>query len=355
MLMKKILLMSCLMALATPAAQAAGLMDWLDEHSSKSGSTAKSVAPADAAALLTLEPGESEMYPKVSPNGKALLVVSGKQHKLAVTRRVLENGDPMNVVSDDSDALDSIAWFGNDRVTFLSTRAGGMGLWDKLVEGNGVLHRMHRLDGQLIQPVALADGSMIAVRLFSTDSRKQATSTQKQEGFVNWEFAQAEPHIVRISADGVERDLTAGINPAVSPDGTKVVFSMQAGRSMHLFMMRVDGSNLVQLTDERSIDVQPAWSPNGQWIVFTSNRSEADMRHPGKGNWDIWAVDIQGRNIAQLSKDEARDGGANVGADGRVYFHSDRKVSKEDAAKHQVKGSNGGFHIWSIAFPEAKK
>jgi hypothetical protein len=344
-----------MLMVASPAAQAAGLLDWLEAHSSKSGSTAKTVPPTDDARLLTLEPGENEMYPKVSPNGKSLLVVSGKQREQVVTRRVLENGDPVNVVSDDSDALDSIAWFGNDRVTFLSSRAGGMGLWDKVVNGNGVLHRIHRLDGRLLQPVALADGSMLAVRLFSADSRKQSGSAKHHEAFMNWEFPKAQPHIVHITADGVESDLTAGVNPAVSPDGTKVVFSMQAGRSMHLFMMRVDGSELVQLTDERSMDVQPAWSPNGKWIVFTSNRSEADMRHPGQGNWDIWAVDIQGRNIAQLTKDEARDGGANVGADGRVYFHSDRKVSKEEAEKHQVKGNNSGFHIWSVPFPEAKK
>jgi len=353
--MKRIALMCFMMALVTSTAHAEGFLDWLEAHSAKSGTSAKTVAPADDARLLTLEPGENEMYPKVSPNGKSLLVISGKQRNQAVTRRVLENGDPVNVVSDDSDALDSIAWFGNDRVTFLSARAGGMGLWDKVVNGNGVLHRIHRLDGQLLQPVALSDGSMIAVRLFSTDSRKQTVSSKQQEGFVNWDFPKSQPHIVRISSDGVERDLTTGVNPAVSPDGTRVVFSMQAGRSMHLFMMRVDGSDLVQLTDERSIDVQPAWSPNGKWIVFTSNRSEADMRHPNKGNWDIWAVDIQGRNIAQLTKDEARDGGANVGADGRVYFHSDRKVSKEEAEKHQVKGSNSGFHIWSIPFPEAGK
>lgn len=348
--MKKIILMAMLMLWIAPVAHAEGLLDWLESHSSSSVSGAKAKALADDARLLTLEPGEVEMYPKVSPDGKSLLVVSGKKHKMAVTRRLLENGDPLNVVSDDGHALDSIAWYGNDRVTFLSTRAGGLGLWDKAVDGNGVLHRLHRLNGELLQPVALADGSMIAVRLFSASTRKSAAA--KHDAFINWQFSNAQPHIVRISSDGVETDLTAGANPALSPDGKLVVFSMQAGRSRHLFMMHTDGSDLIQLTDERSIDVQPAWSPNGQWIVFTSNRGQADMRHPGKGNWDIWAIDVQGKNLTQLTKDKARDGAANVGVDGRVYFHSDRKVSKQERAAHQVKGSTSGFHIWSIALPK---
>ncbi|MDX8407696.1 MAG: TolB protein [Mariprofundaceae bacterium] len=351
--MKKIIGLSLMLVLAAPAAHAEGFLDWLESHSGKSGSSAAKVEkPADDALLLTLEPGESEMYPKVSPDGKALLVVSGKKKNLAVTRRLLENGDPVNVVSDDNRALDSLAWHGNDRVTFLSTRAGGLGLWDKAVDGHGVLHRLQRLNGQLLQPVALADGSIIAVRLFSATGRKQAASG-KRDAFVNWEFPKLQPHIVRIGSDGVETDLSAGVNPAVSPDGSRVVFSMQAGRSRHLFMMRTDGSELVQLTDERSIDVQPAWSPDGQWIVFTSNRGKADMRHPGKSNWDIWAVDVQGRNISQLTMDKARDGAPNVGSDGRVYFHSDRKVSKAERARHQVKGSSAGFHIWSVTLPHS--
>ncbi len=56
----------------------------------------------------------------------------------------------------------------------------------------------------------------------------------------------------------------------------------------------------LQMTDTPFGEFEPAWSPDGKWIVFTSNRAKADMR--GKGNWDIWAIDRDGKNLMQLTR-----------------------------------------------------
>jgi Tol biopolymer transport system component len=75
------------------------------------------------------------------------------------------------------------------------------------------------------------------------------------------------------------------------------------------------------------------------------------MRQPKKSNWDIWAIGRDGRNLIQLTQNIARDGAPNVSADGRVYFHSDRKVSSDEQQARQVKGRISGFHIWSVDLP----
>ncbi len=333
-----------------PSAHAEDLLDWLQTKAYKIQHASKAGASTDNAELLTLEPGENEMYPKVSPDGKTVLVVSGKRKKVAITLRLTENGDPLNIVSESDDlALSSFAWHGQDHISFLSRRAGGLGVWEKPVDGKGAIRRLHRLVGDMAYPVVLDDGSLIAVRLISTSNQK--LRAEKKDGFLNWGNSGQSARLVRISKDGAENDLAAGVNPAVSPDGRQLAFSMKAGRSRHLFTMNVDGSDLVQLTDERSIDVQPTWSPDGKWIVFTSNRGRADMRQPKKSNWDIWAIGRDGRNLTQLTHDKARDGAPSAGTDGRVYFHSDRKVSSDEQKAHQVKGSTSGFHIWSVNLP----
>lgn len=346
----------CLLVLGALAfvqpVQAEDLLDWLQNKTSEAMESAKAGKPdADNARLLTLEPGENEMYPRISPDGSSMLVLSGKRRDLKVTRRLVENGDPLNaVIENDVLALSSYAWNGNEHASFLSYRAGSLGVWEKPVSGQGALRRLHRLIGEFIQPVILADGSLIAVRLFSYSDRRSGTSGQ--DGFADWETSNMQAQLVHITPEGQESELTSGVNPALSPDGKTIAFSMKAGRSQHLFTMNVDGSDLVQLTDERSIDVQPAWSPDGRWIVFTSNRgSDKDMRKPSNSNWDVWIIDRDGRNLAQLTNNKARDGAPSVGADGMVYFHSDRKVSDDDKDEHQVRGSTSGFHIWRLPLP----
>ena len=334
----------------SPPVHAEDLLDWLQSKASEIKHASSSDDFLDSAELLTLEPGENEMYPKISPDGKNMLVVSGKRQKVAITLRLAENGDPLGVVSENDElALNSFAWRGNDYMSFLSQRAGGMGVWEKQVNGQGAIRRLFRLIGNMSYPLVLGDGSLIAVRLISTSNQK--LRAEKHDGFSNWETPGMSSRLVRISKEGAESDLAAGINPAISPDGQHVAFSMKSGRSRHLFMMNVDGSDLVQLTNERSIDVQPAWSPDGKWIVFTSNRSEADMRQPNKSNWDIWAIGQNGLNLTQLTFDDARDGAPSVGVNGRIYFHSDRKVSSEKQKTHQVRNSTSGFHIWSVNLP----
>ncbi|RMG90459.1 MAG: TolB protein, partial [Zetaproteobacteria bacterium] len=333
-------LLVCLIAFAFPA-QAENLLDWLE--SAHGPSLIKPEKASDHAILVTLEPGQQEMYPKVSPDGRYLLVTVSEHRRLYVSRRLTENGDPLNVVSEDIHAADSVSWLGKSEVSFLSSRAGGLGLWAKSASGQGVVRRLQSLYGNLTQAQVLPDGSVLAVRLEGKTSGQHGSVTHR-DPFVNWDLSGFKSYVVRIDKNGLDHVLGEGTNPAVSPDGQWIVFSMAAGRSRHLFMMRVDGSELLQLTDDRSIDVQPAWSADGKWIVFTSNRGDVDIRHPHRGNWDIWAIGRDGRNLTRLTRDDARDGAPSVGRDGFVYFHSDRKVSSEERALHQVRGSVSGFH-----------
>ena len=346
-LMKSLWVVLVMLAV-TPAVQAADLFDWLPASATGKKGVVK---PADDARLLTLEPNESEMYPRASISGKQLLANVSQGKTSWISRRSLNNGDPLNIVSDDNHALDSIRWHG-EKVTFLSMRGNGLGLWERFADGEGLLKRLHELNGSLTQSILLADGSVIAVRLLAERVSDKVSKKSVKDDFNNWQFASYRSQIVRIDQSGSERVLNRGSNPALSPDGEWIAFSMPDGRDMCLYLMKTDGSELTQLPSARSVDVQPAWSPDGKWIVFTSNRAKVDVRKPANSNWDIWAIDREGRNLTQLTMDTARDGAPTVAADGRVYFHSDRKVGKVLKAQRQLKGSTGAFHIWSVPLPK---
>jgi TolB protein len=58
-------------------------------------------------------------------------------------------------------------------------------------------------------------------------------------------------------------------------------------------MMSIDGSNLVQLTKDSSNSAYADWSPDGNHIVFESDRETGDA--------NIYVMNADGTNIIQLT------------------------------------------------------
>ena len=73
------------------------------------------------------------------------------------------------------------------------------------------------------------------------------------------------------------------INPAWSPDGSRIAFESTRSGDREIWIANADGSGLVNVSNTPGYDAEPAWSPDGTQITFTSLRSG--------GNYDVWAVD----------------------------------------------------------------
>ncbi len=302
----------------------------------------------DDAHLLTVANKENELYPKVSADGRYLLNLTLRGHDAVIARRSSETGAYLNAVTDDIASFASFSWFG-DQVVFSSLRTGTLSLWKKPATGVGLMRREMELTGTLQDVTLLQDGSVIATRLARGYKQKHGLSNDR---FNNWDVGTLHSYIVHIFPDGSEQRLSEGVGASVSADGKHVVFAINMGRGQHLFMMDVDGKNLAQLTSGHVVDAQPSWSPDGRWVVFTSNRGgRVDTSVSYKDNWDVWAISSEGTHLTRLTSDTAKDGAAVVGADGVVYFHSDRRLSKETLAAWEVRGSATGFHLWTVKLP----
>jgi serine/threonine protein kinase len=88
--------------------------------------------------------------------------------------------------------------------------------------------------------------------------------------------------------------------PAWSRDGKYIAFSSNrrdAGRS-DIYVANADGSNLHMLipSSRHVVDFNPAWSPDGKQIAFSSDRG-GDMRQ-----FDVFVVNIDGSNLRKLTK-----------------------------------------------------
>jgi len=127
---------------------------------------------------------------------------------------------------------------------------------------------------------------------------------------------------------GKAKALTEGLawdmQPRFSPDGNRIVFTSDRGGGDNIWTMAADGSDLKQITEERfRLLNSPDYSPDGTYIVarkhFTSTRS--------LGSGELWLYHHTGGGGVQLNvkpNDQKDLGEPAFSHDGRyVYFSQD--------------------------------
>jgi len=135
--------------------------------------------------------------------------------------------------------------------------------------------------------------------------------TQLGGGYGQIAFASARsgvPQIYFINTDGTGLQLVTAMEngacqPSWSPDGLQLVFISPCRERIEfhhddyysdasLYMINVDGTGLKQLTTIPGSDYDPAWSPDGKRIAFTSMRD---------GRKEIYVLTIESGNVTRLT------------------------------------------------------
>lgn len=87
--------------------------------------------------------------------------------------------------------------------------------------------------------------------------------------------------------------------PRFNPDGTEIVFSSWVENRFDIFRIGSDGKNLVRLTKDFGSNEEPWYSPDGQFIVFTSQRVISRKR----ATQDVYIMDRDGEIIRKITSD----------------------------------------------------
>ncbi|MCC5879333.1 MAG: PD40 domain-containing protein [Idiomarina sp.] len=133
--------------------------------------------------------------------------------------------------------------------------------------------------------------------------------------------------IYRMPASGGDAELLRGgmawnMQPTFSPDGEYIAYTSDEGGGDNIWVMKADGSDAYQVTQEsfRLLN-SPAWSPDGNYIVarkhFTARRS--------LGAGEIWMYHRRGGDGVQLTErpnDQKDLGEPAFSHDGRYVYYS---------------------------------
>lgn len=104
-------------------------------------------------------------------------------------------------------------------------------------------------------------------------------------------------------------------DPQLSPDGRKIAFTIgvvdkAANRTLtQIYTISPDGTDLKQLTNEKSSSSSPRWSPDGRKIAFTTGGQ-------------IWVMDADGDDKEQITKISTGAGNPVWSPDGKLIAFS---------------------------------
>lgn len=97
--------------------------------------------------------------------------------------------------------------------------------------------------------------------------------------------------------------------PVWSPDGSRLAIALETGYALDIFTVTRDGGTFRNLTRHGSNDVWPAWSPDGRYLLFVSDRARCPSWTPGDADACDAALDApDGGNpyIMDVATDEVR-------------------------------------------------
>ena len=302
--------------------------------------------------LLTNPQPASDSLPAFSPDGRRLAFV---RVFAFATREVFVmnvDGSGQKQLTFDKRAVFGVTFTGNgEEVVFSSNRSAGESLWRISTDG-GEPRRM--IVGQTaFYPSVSHDGTKLTFTESYADTNiylhpGPAFGRSRPRGIV---LSSREDHSPHVSPDGRKvafvskrtgteeiwtsnidgsspLQLTAMNGPATgsprwSPDGTRIAFDSRRAGNGDVYIIEAAGGAPRRLTLEDTSEYVPAWSQDGAWIYFASNR--------GTGQENIWKMPAAGGEATPVTNSGGFEGFES--ADGRTFYYSK---------------SRGFYGLWSV-------
>jgi Tol biopolymer transport system component len=307
-----------------------------------------------------LTPGPDD-YARFAPDGSTILFSRTVGSLTSLYKMPIAGGAETKVVDD---ALDG-DWAPDGRkITFVRSSSKGpmlsAAIWTVGADAQGAAELAQSVNGSLKQPRWSPDGHTIAavqsfiqagsptaIFVVDAESGRSHTIGATSGGFailsIAWNgsgndllYSQAESVSLTGAAGRiVQQNLVsggtqtlfwspyAGLIFDIAGPGTIVFGTGSPRQNVREVAVRGGSAKSRWLTRGNSTDRQPAYSPDGEWVIFSSNQS---------GNLDLWEVSTKTGASHRVTDDPAEDWDPDFTADGKQIIWSSNR--------------SGHFEVW---------
>lgn len=190
------------------------------------------------------------------------------------------------------------------QIAFSSDRTGNMQVWLMNADGSQQQPLTNLPDGAC-KPSWSPDGKKIA---FITPCKDRKDRYDSAKIFILEVGSNSQPYPLPVPPSPAE-----DYDPAWSPDGAKIAFTSTRAGNPDIFVFNINDKSLLQLTDNRSPDKYPTWSPSGTQIAFVRDTSYSQL----------WIMSDTGQFQARFSMSgEINDAWPAWSADGNLILFS---------------------------------
>ena len=282
---------------------------------------------------LTQIDNRTMFQPRWSPDGRHISVVNGDSPGAILLIRVEDSKTRWITLPKPDGSISTASWSDPDHLIYLKSDSITPGVI--VSPGIAVRHNIHSDETDLLFSVPNWGQSLDITK----DNRVVFTASASRQSL--WENS---IHAKEELGHWLTRGNSSDRQPSYSPDGEWVTFSSSRSGNLDIWKINSKSGALRRLTEHPSVDWDPAFTRDGKHIVWSSSRS---------GHFEIWISDPDGSGIRQLSSDGVDAQNPTPTADGQWIIYASSHPQKSGIWKVKFDGSQS-VQMWAgnSALPE---